>query len=298
MSDRNARQEQANRLHAEGMALSDAGDTSGALAKYRAALELDLDRPSTLYNVGLIYKYQSSWKESFRFNKQAYELRPDDEATAWNLAIAATALHDWRTARSIWSTLGIKITPGDSPVEDDFGITPVRLNSDNDGEVVWSKRIDPVRARLTSIPYADSGFRYGDMVLHDGAPVGYRTHGGQEFAVFNVLQLFEPSRFSTYEADIVAQSPTDIEALERICDDSGTAMEDWSGSVRILCRACSEGRPHEHDDSNKKEEEWKAERRIALAAISEFEIQRIFDAWSDGDRSVTAWRPTLAAPSR
>jgi tetratricopeptide (TPR) repeat protein len=298
MADRNPRQEQANRLHAEGMALSDAGDTPGALAKYRAALELDLDRPSTLYNVGLIYKYQSSWRESFRFNKRAYELRPDDEATAWNLAIAATALHDWRTARSIWSTLGMKITPGDSPVEDDFGITPVRLNSDSDSEVVWSKRIDPVRARLTSIPYADSGFRYADMVLHDGAPVGYRTYAGQEYAVFNVLQLFEPSRFGTYEADIVAPGPTDVQALERLCSDTGTAMEDWSRSVRILCRACSEGRPHEHHDSDKKEEEWKAERSIALAAVSESQIQRVFDAWSNGDRSVTAWRQTLAATSR
>lgn len=116
--------------------------------------------------------------------------------------------------------------------------------------------------------------------------------------MFNVLRLFEPSRFSTYEADIVAPSPTDIEALEGICNDTGTAMEDWSRSVRILCRACSEGRPHKHHDSDKKEEEWEAERRIALAAISEFQIQRGFDAWSDGDRGVTAWRQTLAATSR
>ncbi|MGA7538213.1 MAG: hypothetical protein WBW93_05550 [Steroidobacteraceae bacterium] len=186
---------------------------------------------------------------------------------------------------------------GDSPFEGDFGITPVRLNCDEDAEVVWSKRIDPVRARLTSIPYADSGFCYADVVLHDGAPVGYRTHEGKEFAVFNVLQLFESSRFSTYEADIVAPSTIDIAALEKICDDTGTAMEDWSRSVRILCRACSEGRPHEHHDSDK-EEEWKAERRIALAAISESQIQRAFDAWSDGDRSVTAWHQTLAATSR
>jgi hypothetical protein len=297
MSDRDTRREQADRLHSEGMSLSDAGDTPGALTKYLAALELDGDRPSTLYNVGLIYKYQFCWRDSFRFNKRAFELSPDDEAAAWNLAIAATALRDWRTARSVWSNLGIRITPGDAPVEDDFGITPVRLNPDNDAEVVWAKRIDPVRARLTSIPYTDSGFRYGDMVLHDGAPVGYRTYEGQEYAVFNVLELFEPSRFSTYEADIVAPSPKDLEALERICGETGTAMEDWSRSVRILCRACSEGRPHEYHDSDKKEEEWKAERRIALAAISESQIQRVFDAWSDRDRSVTAWGQTLAAAS-
>ena len=92
MFEARTRRKQANRMHEEGVALSEAGDKAGALAKYRAALELDFDRPSTLYNVGLIYKYQSAWQESFRFNERAYELRPDDEATAWNLAIAATAL--------------------------------------------------------------------------------------------------------------------------------------------------------------------------------------------------------------
>ena len=278
--------------------MSEAGDRAGALAKYRAALELDLDRPSTLYNVGLIYKYQSAWRESFRFNKRAYELRPDDEAAAWNLAIAATALRDWRTARSVWSSLGMKITPGDTPVEDDLGRTPVRLNSEDDAEVVWARRIDPVRARLTNIPFTDSGFRYGDLVLHDGAPVGYRTNDGREYPVFNVLQLFEASSFNTYEADIIAPSQADVEALETICDQAGIAMEDWSRSVRILCKACSEGRPHEHHDSAGKDEGWKVERRIALATVSDSQVESVLDAWADANRSVKAWCQTLAASSK
>jgi hypothetical protein len=285
-------------MHEEGVALSEVGDKAGALAKYRAALELDLDRPSTLYNVGLIYKYQSAWQESFRFNKRAYELRPDDEATAWNLAIAATALRDWNTARSVWSCLGMKITPGATPIEDDFGLTPVRLNSEGDAEVLWARRIDPVRARLTNIPFPDSGFRYGDIVLHDGAPVGYRTYNGGERPVFNVLQLFETSSFNTYEADILAPEPADVEALEKMCDQASFAMEDWSHSVRILCKACSEGRPHAHHDSPGKDEGWKVERRIALAGVSDSQVEVVLNAWADANRGVTAWRRTLAASSK
>jgi hypothetical protein len=36
-------------------------------------------------------------------------LAPDDEAAAWNLAIAATALRDWTIARAVWNSLGLHV---------------------------------------------------------------------------------------------------------------------------------------------------------------------------------------------
>ena len=88
------REQQAQALHDEGAALSDAGDKEGALAKYMAALALDMRRADTLYNVGLYYKYKNAWAESLRFNRRAVEIRPESEAANWNLAIAAMALRE------------------------------------------------------------------------------------------------------------------------------------------------------------------------------------------------------------
>ena len=90
----------------EAQALSDAGDQDGALAKYLEALELDFNHPVVLYNIGLNYKYRGAWKESFKYNRRASELRPADQATEWNLAIAATALRDWKTARTCVARAG------------------------------------------------------------------------------------------------------------------------------------------------------------------------------------------------
>src|SRR5690606_14547387 len=104
--------------------------------------------------------------ESLKHNRLAVELDPQDEASNWNLAIAATALRDWRTAREVWQRLGLKIDAGDTPIEADFGMTPVRLNPDEKSEVVWARRIDPVRARLINIPCAESGACHGDVFLH------------------------------------------------------------------------------------------------------------------------------------
>ena len=89
---------------------------------------------------------------------------------------------------------------------------------------------------------AESGLRYDDLVLHDATPVGYRTHGRQEHAVFDVLDIFEASKFfSRFEANLTAPERSDLEALKALCAKAGIACEDLSESIRFICKACSQG---------------------------------------------------------
>lgn len=181
----------AKRLHQEGQRLEELGEVDAAIDKYLSAIDCDPLKSESYYNIGLIYKYRGKWKESFEFNEKANEIDPTDEAARWNLAIAATALRNWTVARRAWKDNGLDLDDDSGPIEMDFGMTPVRLNPDDDGEVVWATRIDPVRARIESIPLPESGYRYFDIVLHDGAAVGYREVGEMEYPVFNALELFE-----------------------------------------------------------------------------------------------------------
>ncbi len=274
------------------MALDDAGKTDLALKKYFEALELDFSRSTTHYNIGLIYKYRKQWAESFRYNKRAADLEPSDEAANWNLAIAATALRDWKTARSVWHRLGMPIEEGQDPIEVNFGLTPVRLNPEDDGEVVWGRRVDPVRVRISSIPFPTSGYRFGDVVLHDGAAVGYREYNGREVAVFNVLELFESSAYSTYEAELTVVCPEDVEALHSICDELSVECEDWTTSVRNICRQCSEGRPHEHHNHDK-EERWKDRHLVGLAATSREVVRQALERWQNHTRKIERLELTI-----
>ncbi|MDB6082970.1 MAG: tetratricopeptide repeat protein, partial [Gammaproteobacteria bacterium] len=208
----------------------EAGDEDSAILLYRQALEIDPRRANTHFNLGLIYKYRRAWRECFDHNARARALDPSDEATCWNLAIAATALHDWFTAREVWRDLNLISSPGNGPVVEDFGTAPVRLNANATAdaaiEVVWARRICPARARIETIPKGETGFRYGDVVLHDGAATGYRLNSdGQERPVFNALELFEPSRFSTYEAWVEGDSMEDIEALDSLCKRASIPFE-------------------------------------------------------------------------
>lgn len=263
----------ARKLAEEADSLKRSGDTSAAIAKYREAIRFD-PAGAWLYNLALIHKYRGEWREAFDLNRMAYELDPEDEATRWNLGIAATALRDWSTAREMWTRCGMKLEPGDGPVDDDFGSTPVRINpdGDQDTEVVWARRLGPVRARITSIPLPESNFRYHDIVLHDGAATGYRMSGGVERPVFNVLELFEASAFGTWRLEVIARSEEVLDAWAELCFEQGIALDDWTG-MRYMCRQCSEGHPHdEHDHDGG--EAWQEERSIGAAAAS----QAVIDA--------------------
>ncbi len=194
------------------------------------------------YNLGFSAKYAGDWKVSLAHNRRAAELNPDDEAAWWNMGIAATALADWDSARRAWSECGIEMSTVSGEVEFEPMTACVRLNPNSDGEVVWGNRIDPVRLRIDSIPLPESGHRYRDVVLHDGATSGTRIIKGDEVPVFDEMAMWKQSNYSTYEVAIKVPN-SDAEAdLVRRCLDQGMGLEDWS-TIRWICAECSRGNP-------------------------------------------------------
>lgn len=277
----NLKQKKIDKLFDQAHALDQQGLEDDAIEKYKQVIALDPEYSTCYYNIGLIYKYRNDWPNSFEYNQKAYEQNPDSEAARWNLGIAATVLRDWETARKVWRDAGVELDENDDPINGDFGLNPVRLNPDDENaEVVWALRVCPARAKIVSVPMPESGYLAGDIILNDGAPMGYRMLGDDERAVFNVLDLFEASILSTYKADIKVSEQSDIDALEKQFEAQDIICENWTTNYRILCKACSEGRPHdEHDHEGEKE--WSTEHEIAIAASSQKEIESILNEWKN-----------------
>jgi len=253
---------------------------SAAIHEYTRACEIDPTWSEPFYNLGLLYKYEGEWALSLEANLRATQLAPNDEAGWWNLGIAATALERWDMARFAWRGAGVKVTDGAGPVDCPCGHAPIRLDPDGNAEVVWSERLDPARARLLNIPMAD--YCFGDIVLNDGAPVGYRQRGGRQVPVFNCLELLVASPFSTWSVLIDlpegdSAEPT-IGRLEGLALERDLAAEDWTRSVRILCKQCSEGTPHAHHDNEPSVAE-QGPHRVAVAARTEAEVRDLLGTW-------------------
>ncbi|HWG42355.1 MAG TPA: tetratricopeptide repeat protein [Gemmataceae bacterium] len=277
--------EKATVLNQRAARLEKRGRRRDAVSLYKKAIALAPDWPIPLYNLGLLFKRQRRWKPSLRYNRLATLMDPDNEAAWWNLGIAATALGRWRLARRAWRGFGIAMPRGEGPIDFPCGVCPIRLHPDGNAEVVWAHRLDPARAVLVSIPFPESGYRWGDMVLNDGAPNGYRTYKGEQVAVLDALELLEPSPFGTYIARV--QLPAEdkhAEDLAHLAAELEGSAEDWTTSVRILCRACSEGRAHETHDTEAAPPD--GVHLIGIAARDREHATKILHIWESGRSGV------------
>lgn len=275
--------ERADLLNTYANRLGHRGDDERALSFYRQAAQADPAWAAPWYNLGLLHKYRGEWTQSLTANREALLRQSDHPAACWNLGIAATALRDWASARDAWRRYGLEVDEGDDAPDMPCGMAPVRLDPDGRGEVVWCDRIDPARARIRNVPLPESGHRYGDIVLNDGAPSGSRRVGEREFAVFNQLQLWQASAYSTFEVWIETAEPDSLDALAERAHRDDAQVQDWTQSVRHLCRACSLGDAgddagHAHPplaaDDGRPGARW-----IGLAAADESAARAMLDDW-------------------
>ena len=271
---------EAIRRHKTALSLMDRGNVRGAERQFRKAIEAAPDWSHPWYNLGLLYKQQHDWRQSFACNQEATKLDPNDKAGWWNLGIAATALGKWSEARLAWLAYGVPVPPGQGPiVMNNLGLTPIRLNPDASPEVVWCRRIDPARAIIENVPFPISNHRYGDLLLHDGEPKGYRMHGSQEVPVFNELERLEISEYATFEVVLEASHDFDREALVDLAQERKLGIDDWS-AVRMLCKLCSEGRPH--DDHHEQPPNDGPLVRYGIAAKDEADVDELLADWRQG----------------
>lgn len=300
--------ESAGDLIDRGLMEQEAGNWFDALVLYQRAAELDPGSWVAWYDAGLIHKWTRAWRDALPCFRRALdaalerEVEADDVAPiAWNLGITATAVGAWGDAFRAWRRLRMPIETDDQGAPRlRIGPTPIRLRGADGGgsEVVWADRFDPVRARILVVPTPRSQHRWRDVVLHDADPRGSRLRGSRRLPVFDALERLAPSPYVTWSARVTAPAPADARGLidlSRPHDDLNA--EDWTATLSTLCRRCSEGEPHEHDDDEVDDDEaaaWSPERHVGLAARTRDEVQALLDRWAQAGEG-RAWRDLVQA---
>ncbi|WP_303636188.1 hypothetical protein [Stenotrophomonas tuberculopleuritidis] len=274
--------EKLQALEARAYAAFDAGQLQEAADLFGDLIAGTPDIAYLHYMRGLAHKYLRDWPASLQDNLRAEQLRDEfDQGTAWNAGIAATGAGDWTEARRQWRRCGIAIDDAEGPIDGNFGVACLSLDPWSDGETVYMRRLDPVRARVENVPLPESGFRFGDIVLHDGASTGRRRYGEHEVPVFNAMQRLQQSDMATYTVFVQCDSAEDIAALQRMALPGIGLVEDWTHSVRHLCLRCSYGTPHRHDDDGAEAEAgWQDERSLGIAAQGRVAVQHLMASWA------------------
>ncbi|KRV47130.1 hypothetical protein AQ490_10350 [Wenjunlia vitaminophila] len=293
-------------------------EDAGALLTRAADLEPWLSE--SWFNLALLHKFRHDWEQARAAGLRAVALldRGTGAPDWWNLGIAATALQDWPLARRAWQAYGLRLPDQvggegaavDAPLQAPLGSAAVRLSPEGESEVVWGRRLDPARTEVLSIPLPSSGRRWGEVVLHDGVPHGERVVSrGAVYPVFDEIELWAPSPVPTYLVLLEAATREDRDAMERLAADAGYAAEDWSSSVRLLCRTCSESRMpaddrhFEHHDPHDQGEPghpgrlshrsasgpWVPERECGIAAPAGL-VRGLLDGWVADSPDSRAYR--------
>lgn len=297
-------------------------EDAGALLTRAADLEPWLSE--SWFNLALLHKFRHDWEQARAAGLRAVALL-DRETGApdwWNVGIAATALQDWPLARRAWQAYGLKV-PGD-PHGAAAASTAANRSAWSSAarpcgcrpraRPRWSgaMRLDPARMEVLSIPLPSSGRRWGEVVLHDGVPHGERvTAAGPSYPVFDEIELWAPSPVPTWVVLLEAATEDDRDALEQLAADAGFAAEDWSSSVRLLCRTCSESEmpsdegdgehldPHDHSEPGHpgplghrtagSGSLWVPERECGIAAPAGL-VRGLLDGWVADSPDSREWR--------
>jgi hypothetical protein len=271
-----------NRLAKDAYAAFDKGSLSQA-SKLFAELCLEVpDHPDSAYMLGLAEKYRCNWVQSLEANLNALKNSSDEnEGALWNAAIAATALGNKDLANELWVRAKVRLPPGENDGPTNWGVCSIRLNAWSDGETLFAERLCPVSAKLLNVPFPESGYRFGDVVLNDGARTGERRYGDVIVPVLNALTLLERSMFETFSVFIQTPSSEALTELLASTSDSIPFIEDWTKSVRVICRRCSYGVAHQHATEHKHVEssDSDTERNVGFAAASREVVEQALARW-------------------
>ncbi|MDQ8051338.1 hypothetical protein [Luteibacter sp.] len=266
-------------LYDRAYAAWDRGELKDASNGFAELLRREPDNPNFHYMQGLAHKYLRDWRTSLHHNLRSQALREEKcESSLWNAGIAATALGDWAQARHSWAACGIKVPDGDGPVDADFGVVSIRLNPWGRGETLFARRIDIVRARLLNVPLPESGYQFGDIVLHDGAQTGSRFDGEVKVPVFNAMARLAPSEFKTFTAFVSCDDKAGIEELLSSSAPGVAYIEDWTDSVQYYCLRCSYNVPHRHATTDEAGS-WEPDRNLGFAAQSRQLVEALLARW-------------------
>ena len=236
-------------------------DDDEALRMMQKAIALDPENGESWFKLGLLHKWRGRWNEGVEAYQRARALGSDSEGTKWNLAICATGAGDYDLAIEVSRELGIKIDRGaDGLPFGSFAPVQVRVSTLGEGinpaahipgvernfENMWVERHSLCHGKIVNASIYELPVDYGDIVLWDGAPVGYRVDGEERVPRFPLLQRLQTGAYRRYW--FLATQPHGG-ALEKVNEQlpGETQFYVHEEQVNMLCGECARGETVAHD---------------------------------------------------
>ena len=228
----------ARDLYAQATTYDTLADVYHTVKLCKRAIKLDAQYAPPYRLLGRIYHERREWKPCLYYYQCYAALRPREAAAVWPIiGLAATALRRWKTARTAWNHAGHGLPLTNRPVR--LAPEPVGISCRYRGrrEILWGRRLDPVRAELLSLPQLPVGLNFGDTVLYDLQKIGDRMLPAGRVPIHPLLELTEHRFYRTYRVRLYTESAEPLEVLHRLCREASLGFDNWSAATRQVSGA-------------------------------------------------------------
>ncbi|MCH2084692.1 MAG: hypothetical protein MK226_20065 [Saprospiraceae bacterium] len=247
------------------------GEHYHAVKLFKKIIKKEKEWVAPYFELSKIYKKHQDWKGTYHYSKKTVSLDSANKEAWWNLGIAATANGRSRIARNIWSKFG------QHPFQE--RAVCVRLQRDNQFEIIWGLQLDPTRVQIYSIPHPKSDRTYKDLILIDKHIIGHTVVKNKKQAVFQELDLLKRSVYQTYTCWLYSSKESDIYILEKLCQDAGIGFEVWSNAVRLKSLAKADELPEYFTADMLPKDEDAEGVQVAFGAKLPNQIHEVLEQW-------------------
>ena len=222
----------ARDLYAQATTYDTLDDVYHTVKLCKRAIKLDPRYAPPYLLLGRIYHERQEWKPCLYYHERYATLQPH-AAEVWPyIGLAATALRQWRTARAAWNRLGHELPLSMRPVRLAPAMVGVSCKYRGRREILWARRLDPVRAELLSLPQLPTGLNYGDTVLFDLQKIGDRMLPAGRVPIYPFLEQTEQRFYRTHRVRLYTESADPLAVLERLCREAQLGFDNWSAATR------------------------------------------------------------------
>lgn len=262
--------EQHRALFEQAQQYEAAADPYNAVKLYKLVAREAPQWEQPYLRLGHLYKYRREWKPALYYNKRAVTLEVSNRQAWWDVGLAATAIGKLKQARRVWEKFG-----WNAQKQQPLKPVSVRLQFQNQFEVLWVQRVSPCLGYIRSIPQPASGRRYGDLVLIDNVVRGYHSSGMYRLPIYDELGLKKCGHYGAFSCTLLQATEEDIKLLQQLCLEQNLGFEVWGNAAQAATVRATGGKP-EYCAFN-----WDTapELLIAIAARQEAEALSVLKNW-------------------
>jgi len=268
--------EALNKYYRRAVAYHRVGDVYQAVKLFKRLAKVAPEWIKPYLFLSEIYTVRQEWKPAMHYSQVVLSMDETHQPAWLSVALAATALKQWKKARNAWNELDYELKENTKPIQLDMGRIVLKIQTEEQVEIVEAERIGPARAIIRSIPQPKSTFQFGmTVLLHPETKETFIDKKRRKHKVYKALEIWKVAAYKTYTAFLHTTDKSDLDILYSLCENADIGFDNWSSLSRMMLVSGLK----EYGNHPTPMTSGEAPIMVAFAAYDEVDIHKVLKDW-------------------